>query len=232
MTNSPFCPPPVTHGYTQMEAATSGRHQGFRCFLAWHPSGEGAPLRPRGGAALSKRMCLWSGGWPHGPLRAGTCDHAAATNQAHVRRGVQHAAAALTVRRARGDQRLRWGQQHIPQAQAWSRQPDGQADGRDHDRGADEAQVGATLAMALQPAEWQRDVRAALEAPQAEQAARLDAAELLSARTELELGGAPGGRRRHISSLRVRGGVEVRRCGGMLPWRPRRLLSGLDGGLE
>ena len=31
---------------------------------------EGPPLGPRGGAALSKRVGSWSGGWPHGRLRA------------------------------------------------------------------------------------------------------------------------------------------------------------------
>ena len=35
-----------------------------------HPSGGGAPLGPRG-AALSKRVGCWSGGWPRGLLRAG-----------------------------------------------------------------------------------------------------------------------------------------------------------------
>jgi hypothetical protein len=77
MTISPFCPPPGaggggTRGYTQMQAATSGRHQGSAAASPCiQESGEGAPLGPRG-AALSKWMGLWSGRSPHGygPLQA------------------------------------------------------------------------------------------------------------------------------------------------------------------
>jgi hypothetical protein len=66
MTISPFCPPPGAggggpRGYTQMQAATSGRHPGSAAASPCiQESGEGAPLGPRG-AALSKWMGLWSG---------------------------------------------------------------------------------------------------------------------------------------------------------------------------
>tara|TARA_B110001452_G_scaffold59874_2_gene46633 strand:- start:650 stop:1135 length:486 start_codon:yes stop_codon:yes gene_type:complete len=126
-----------------------------------------------------------------------------ATDQAHVGGRMQYAASTLGVRRARGDQRLRRREQYVPDAQARRRLACRRAHCGEHNRAAYKAQVGALPPVTLKPAERQRHIRPALETPQAQRAAGLDAAELLAAWAELEVGGPPGRRQAILSTQMI-----------------------------
>ena len=70
----PLAPQSSAPGWSEAEESALGRRQSARrrAVSARHPSGEGAPLAPRGLQPWSEgQVGLWGSVWPHGPLRAG-----------------------------------------------------------------------------------------------------------------------------------------------------------------